>query len=168
MRSLIIIANNLRSIHNVGSVFRTAEGLGVDKLYLTGYTPYPRLKSDSRLPHEINKLDKAISKVSLGAEKNLEFDYRENILTLINEYRERGYRIVALEQAKNSVNILTYQPKDKTILIIGNEVEGIDKEVLDSSDDILEIPMRGKKESFNVVQAMAMATFYLINQQLTK
>ncbi len=168
MAKLIIVANNLRSIHNVGSIFRTAEGLGVEKLYLTGYTPYPRLENDDRLPHQINKLDKAISKVSLGAEKNLDFDYHDDIFELIKKYKQKNYRIVALEQAKNSVNILDYKPMEKSILIIGNEVDGIEQSVLESSEDILEIPMMGKKESFNVVQAMAIASFYLINQQLTK
>ena len=168
MAKLIIVANNLRSIHNVGSIFRTAEGLGVEKLYLTGYTPYPRLENDDRLPHLINKLDKAISKVSLGAEKNLDFDYHDDIFELIKKYKQKNYRIVALEQAKNSVNILNYKPMEKSILIIGNEVDGIEQSVLESSEDILEIPMMGKKESFNVVQAMAIASFYLINQQLTK
>ena len=163
MNKLVIIAHNIRSIHNVGSVFRTAEGLGVEKLYLTGYTPYPKIEGDPRLPHEINKIDKAISKVSLGAEKYLDFETKKDIKKLVKQLKQDGYRIVALEQSKKSINLNQYKPLEKIVLIIGNEVEGIDSSTLSLVDDIVEIPMLGKKESFNVVQAMAMASYYLIN-----
>ncbi len=163
MNKLVIIAHNIRSIHNVGSVFRTAEGLGVEKLYLTGYTPYPKIEGDPRLPHEINKIDKAISKVSLGAEKYLDFETKKDIKKLVKQLKQDGYRIVALEQSKKSINLNQYKPLERIVLIIGNEVEGIDSSTLSLVDDIVEIPMLGKKESFNVVQAMAMASYYLIN-----
>ncbi len=163
MNKLVIIAHNIRSIHNVGSVFRTAEGLGVEKLYLTGYTPYPKIEGDPRLPHEINKIDKAISKVSLGAEKYLDFETNKDIKKLVKQLKQDGYRIVALEQSKKSINLNQYKPLERIVLIIGNEVEGIDSSTLSLVDDIVEIPMLGKKESFNVVQAMAMASYYLIN-----
>lgn len=161
MPEIVLIAHNLRSAHNVGSLLRTAEGLGLNSVYLTGYTPYPIPKNDSRLPHLAAKIDKRIAKTALGAEQYLNWHHREDIEDLIKKLKNDGYLIVALEQAPGSVKLPDYKAPDKIALIVGREVEGIEPEVIVLCDIILEIPMLGQKESFNVVQAAAMALYHL-------
>ena len=159
MRDIVLIAENIRSIHNVGSLLRTAEGLGCKKVYLTGYTPYPKQINDSRLPHLADKISRQISKTALGAESIAE--YFEDIVILIGQLKKTGYKILSLEQTKGSLDITSYKPSQKCALIVGNEVDGVSEKTIKKSDIWLEIPMFGKKESFNVVQATAMALFYL-------
>lgn len=159
-RTIILIAHNLRSCHNVGSLLRTAEGLGVSKVYLTGYSPYPTQINDDRLPHIYSKITAQITKTSLGAEKYTEWEHCEDVIKLICELKSSGHQIVGLEQTDHSIDIDKFKPKDKAVLVIGREVEGVEKEVLDECDSLIEIPMRGKKESFNVVQAAAMALYH--------
>jgi 23S rRNA (guanosine2251-2'-O)-methyltransferase len=158
MRSIVLIAHNLRSSHNVGSLLRTADGLGVQEVYLTGYTPYPLQSDDDRLPHLAHKIDAQISKTALGAQKTL--GKPADIVEVINDLKQQGYRICALEQAANSIKLPDYQPPDKIAILVGREVEGIEPEILAKCDQILEIPMLGQKESFNVVQAAAMALYH--------
>ena len=158
-RMVVLIAHNLRSCHNVGSLLRTAEGLGVELVYLTGYTPYPLDHDDKRLPHVANKVHRQISKTALGAETLVRWRQSDDISPVITELKGLGYRIVSLEQTDAS-NISTWKAPAKAALIVGSETEGIESEVLEMSDEIIEIPMAGKKESFNVVQAAAMALFY--------
>src|SRR3989344_1126357 len=98
MRNIVVIAHNLRSAHNVGSLLRTAEGLGVDHVYLTGYTPYPISRDDKRLPHLSRKVDAQIAKTSLGAEQTLPWSHAEHIERIIDELRGKGFLIVGLEQ----------------------------------------------------------------------
>lgn len=161
MKSIIVIAHNLRSTHNVGSLLRTAEGLGITEMYLTGYTPYPALIEDERLPHIATKLDKQIAKTALGAEKTLPWHHVELIDEVLQKLSNEGYKIIALEQSQNAVPLPEFNPPAKVALIVGREVEGIEQSILEKSDDIIEIPMRGKKESFNVVQAAAMALYHI-------
>ena len=160
MRNIVLIAHNLRSCHNVGSLLRTADGLGVSKVYLTGYTPYPFGKNDSRLPHIAQKLHKQIQKTALGAEQTVNWNYCENIDSLLNKLKSENFDIVALEQAEGSVQINKWKPTPAIALVLGRETDGIEQEVLSRCDKTIEIPMFGKKESYNVVQAAAMALFY--------
>jgi 23S rRNA (guanosine2251-2'-O)-methyltransferase len=161
MKELVLIAHNLRSTHNVGSLLRTAEGLGLNHVYLSGYTPYPKQAEDSRLPHLVDKLDRQIQKTSLGAEKLIANSHIEDTETLIAELKDKNYQIVGLEQTKHSISLNRFKSEDKLALIVGREVEGIEESVLSLCDQIIEIPMLGQKESFNVVQAAAMSLFYL-------
>lgn len=160
MRQLILIAHNLRSAHNVGSLLRTAEGLGVQSVFLTGYTPYPATKGDSRLPHITQKTHKQITKTALGAEQTLAWDHEAAIEPLLSRLRQEGYTIGALEQTPGAISLPTFHPPDKLVLIVGREVEGLEAEVLAECSVCLEIPMLGSKESFNVVQAAAMALYH--------
>lgn len=160
MRKLILIAHNLRSTHNVGSLLRTAEGLGVEKVYLTGYTPYPSVPNDKRLPHIVRKLDKQIAKTALGAEKSAKWQHCDGINELIDELNSQKFCIVGLEQAPDSIELPSYVPPDKIAIIVGREVEGIEPEVLKMCGQIVEIPMSGQKESFNVSVAAAMALYH--------
>lgn len=159
-RQIVVIAHNLRSCHNVGSLLRTAEGLGVAQVLCTGYTPYPLQKDDPRLPHEAQKLHKQISKTALGAEDTQSWEHAEDIFAVIDRFRQEDYVICALEQTPSSIALPTFATPDKLVLIIGREVEGLEPAVLEACDIHLEIPMFGQKESFNVVQAAAMALYH--------
>jgi len=161
-RDIVVIAHDLRSTHNVGSLLRTCEGLGVSRVYLTGYTPYPALAADDpRLPHIAVKLTKQINKTALGAETMLPWTQSESIAARIEQLHAGGYTVVALEQTKDSIRLPDYQAPEKVALLLGREVEGIDPAILSICDVHLEIPMFGQKESFNVVQAAAMALYQL-------
>jgi 23S rRNA (guanosine2251-2'-O)-methyltransferase len=160
MRNLVLIAHNLRSTHNVGSLIRTADGLGVKQVLLTGYTPYPLTENDERLPHSAQKIDRQIAKTSLGAEKTVDWQHADRIEEVFKDLKEQGFTIAALEQGPGSINLSDFQPPAKLVLIVGREVEGLEPAVLESSDLILEIPMSGHKESFNVAQAAAMALYH--------
>lgn len=161
MRTIIVIAHDIRSTHNVGSLLRTAEGLGVAHVIFTGYTPYPTLpNNDPRLPHISAKLTKDIHKTALGAESLVPWSHSADILQTIHAYHAQGYRVAALEQSAHSVRLPDYQPPEKLVVLLGREVEGIDPALLAHCNDILEIPMYGHKESYNVVQAAAMALYH--------
>ena len=174
MPEIIVIAHNIRSAHNVGAIFRTCEGFGVQRLILSGYTPYPDLslqptpphcayhleetvRADPRLPHIREKITRQIHKTALGAEALVPFDYQPEL----DLEQFAGYRIVALEQASTSVNLSQYQPPSKLVLLLGEEVHGIPAETLSLVDDIIEIPMYGQKESFNVSVATGIALYAL-------
>ena len=159
MRNIIVIAHNIRSTYNVGSIFRTCEGFGVEKLILSGYTPYPLVKNDSRLPHITEKITRQIHKTALGAEQLVSFEYHETLDLDHPDLAE--YRLVALEQAPSSISLRNYQPPQNIALLIGEEVHGITTELLAQVSDIIEIPMRGQKESFNVSVATGIALYEL-------
>jgi tRNA G18 (ribose-2'-O)-methylase SpoU len=144
-------------------MLRTADGLGVEYIYLTGYTPYPKEVGDTRLPHLSSKIDTQIAKTSLGAEKSVKWKHYDELHPALEKLRSQGYYIVALEQTVGSTSLSDFKQPDKIALIVGSEVTGLDKEVLDFSDACIEIPMRGKKESFNVSIAAAIALYHLKN-----
>ncbi len=155
-----MIAHDIRSAHNVGALFRTAEGLGVQKVYCTGYTPYPITPDDERLPHLARKIDNQIQKTALGAQTSLRWEHSSDVITLIANLKDKGYEVIGLEQHKKSMPLNKYEPPKKLAILLGREVEGIDKELLELCDDIVVIPMFGKKESFNVVEAATMALYH--------
>lgn len=160
MPQIIVIAHNIRSTHNVGAIFRTCEGLGIEKLILTGYTPHPSVPHDARLPHIVAKLEKQINKTALGAETIVPYEYRE--LPPLDELRADEYRVVGLEQDARSIMLPDYKPPEKLALLLGEEVEGITPELRAQCDDLIEIPMHGKKESFNVSVATGIALYALM------
>ena len=159
MPEIIVIAHNIRSTHNVGSIFRTAEGFGVQKILLTGYTAYPRIENDPRLPHISEKLTTQIHKTALDAETLVPFEYLEN--PPLEELKQQGYTLIGLEQSDRSVMLPNYTPPAKIALLIGEEVHGIEQSLLDQCQDVIEIPMVGKKESFNVSVATGIALYAL-------
>jgi len=159
MPEIIVIAHNIRSTHNVGSIFRTSEGFGVKKIILSGYTPYPKMEHDTRLPHIAEKLTAQIHKTALDAEKIVPFEYQEE--PNLQELKLEGYRIVGLEQDERSIPLNDFKTPDKVAVLLGEEVHGIEDDLLAYCDDIIEIPMRGKKESFNVSVAAGIALFVL-------
>jgi tRNA G18 (ribose-2'-O)-methylase SpoU len=163
MRHTILIAHNVRSCHNVGSLLRTAEGLGVERVYLTGYTPYPAGQADdARLPHLAAKIDKQIHKTALDAERQVPWHHTADLATVLEKLRSQQYAIMAVEQTETSISLSGYTAPSRIALLVGREVEGIEPEVLAWCDGVLEIPMFGHKESFNVVQAAAMALYQVV------
>ena len=156
-----LIVHDIRSIHNVGSLLRTAEGMGVDKVFFSGYTPYPRTPDDDRLPHIISKLSLQINKTALGAETMVNWEHCDDVSLLIKDLKAQGVMVCALEQTTDSVSLPDFRPDGPVALLLGREVEGIEPGILKLCDTVLEIPMFGQKESFNVVQAAAMALYQM-------
>lgn len=159
MPEIIVIIHNIRSTYNVGSIFRTCEGFGVKEIILSGYSPYPISKDDSRLPHISSKLTAQIHKTALSAERMVPFKYQT--VPDLAKLRGDGFMIVGLEQNERSTTISNYEAPKKIALLLGEEVSGIDKTLLDMCDDIIEIPMKGNKESFNVSVAAGIALYQL-------
>ncbi len=135
---LIIIADNIRSMHNVGSIFRTSDAFLVEKIFLCGITPTP--------PH------REIQKTALGATESVDWQYAENTLDVINQLKKEGWTILALEQTTNSVMLdeLKVEKGEKIAIVLGNEVEGVNQEVINLCHKAVEIPQFGTKHSFNV------------------
>ena len=153
---MIVILHNIRSLHNVGSIFRTADAAGVEKIYLGGITPAPvDIFGKPRLP---------LTKVSLGAEKYVPWEKVKSTTTLIDKLKKQKYQIFAIEQSKKSVpyfKIKNKNLKSKITLVLGNEIKGLPSSILKRADKILEIPMKGKKESLNVAVAFGIVVFNL-------
>jgi len=158
-KQLVIIVHNVRSCHNVGSIFRSADAFAVDRLILSGYTPFPKMKADPRLPHEANSADKKIAKTALGAQLSVEWRHETEIELTINNLKTDGFTIAALEQTDASKPLSDFKSPKKLAVIVGREVEGIEQELLDLADLFLEIPMSGTKESLNVGVAAALAMY---------
>lgn len=161
MPQIAVIAHNIRSTHNVGAIFRTSEGFGVSKIILSGYTPYPTVPGDTRLPHISRKLTEQIHKTALGAEQIVPFERVET--PDFAALRAAGFTIVGLEQDERSALLPSYRPPEKIALLLGEEVEGIVPELRQQCDDLVEIPMKGQKESFNVSVAAGIALYALTN-----
>ncbi len=157
----MIIAHDLRSTHNVGALFRTADCFGVAHLYCSGYTPYPALSNDTRLPHIRDKLARQIDKTALGATKTVSWSYEPDITELLQTLTRDGYVLVGLEQTSHSLDISAWTPPDKIVLLLGREVEGVDERLLHHCQSVIEIPQFGAKESLNVVQAAAIALYHI-------
>ncbi len=152
----ILILHNIRSAHNVGSLFRTADAARVLKLYLTGYTPQP--------VDRFGKSNKEIAKTALGAEKSIPWEHAVRLPPLLKKLKASGYKVIAIEQSETSVHYRKVKVAQKTVFILGNEITGIEKNILALVDVIAEIPMRGKKESINVAAAGAVALFQILKR----
>ncbi len=164
-KTIVLILHNIRSNHNVGSIFRTADAAGISKIYLTGYSAAPL----DRFKREV----KEISKTALGAEKTIPWEQSKSAVTLIKKLKRDGFEIIAIEQDKRSVDYKKVKLATKTVFILGNEVDGLEKKVLDLCDQIAEIPMQGKlarrrlpddvgKESLNVSVSAGIALFRIL------
>lgn len=165
---IIVVLHNIRSCYNVGAILRTCEGFGVSKVILSGYTP--RVHDENLLPHLRNKLDKEIHKTALGAEDLLDIYSSGDIILELKKLHEQGWQIVGLENNINDVPLFSLCDKklkgalsNKIVLVLGEEVNGIDYSLYDIIDLFVEIPMRGKKESFNVSVAAGIALYGIMN-----
>ena len=150
-----LILHNIRSTHNVGSIFRTAEACGIHKIFLTGYTPTPL----DNFGREV----KTISKTALGAEKKVAWKYISSPSILIKKLKQQQFKIIGVEQSKDSIDYKKIKTKGHAAFILGNEVKGISKQLLSQCDIIAEIPMVGEKESLNVSVAAGVALFRILN-----
>ncbi len=154
---MIVILHDIRSLHNVGSIFRTADAAGVEKIYLCGITPAP---VDS-----FGKPRQQLTKVSLGAERYVKWEKAKSTSKLIDNLKKQKYKIFAIEQSKKSVSYFSLKTKSYKLkavaLVLGNEVRGLPESILKRTDKILEIPMFGKKESLNVAVAFGVVVFHL-------
>ncbi|MBR3132302.1 TrmH family RNA methyltransferase [Candidatus Saccharibacteria bacterium] len=165
---MILVLHNIRSAYNVGAILRTAEGFGVERVILSGYTP--RVHDENALPHLREKLDKEIHKTALGAEDMLDIYSCGDILAGLKKLHEQGWKIVGLENNIENVPIyalndskLKTELTDKMVLVLGEEVNGIDYSLYEIIDLFIEIPMKGKKESFNVSVAAGIAMYGIMN-----
>ncbi|MBI2482468.1 MAG: TrmH family RNA methyltransferase [Candidatus Vogelbacteria bacterium] len=152
--SLSLILHNVRSAHNVGAIFRTADAAGVAKIYLTGYTPAPL----DRFKRPV----KEIAKTALGAEMTVPWEQVKDITELIARFKKEGIVVWALEQSKEAINYNQIKLIKSTALIVGNEVEGVKEDILNLCDQIIAIPMKGQKESLNVSVATGVVVFKLL------
>lgn len=152
----VVVLDNLRSVYNVGSIFRTANAVGVEKIYLCGTTPTPVDKKGLRR--------KDFAKVALRAEDTVLWEYREETKSVLQDLRGKGVYIIGLEQAENSVDYkkVSVEGKDDIAFIVGNEVEGLTGDVISLCDVIAEIPMIGTKESLNVTIAFGIGVYRIL------
>lgn len=147
---LYVFVHDIRSLHNVGSIFRSADGAGVTKIYLSGYTGIPPRKE--------------IAKVALGAEESVEWEYVQDPIARLDELKKQGFTLVALELTERSMDYRAYTPRGPVCLLVGNEISGVDSVFLKKADVHLKIPMRGIKESLNVSVAFGVAIYSLADR----
>ncbi len=158
-REAYLLLDNIRSVHNVGSIFRTAETLGISKIYCVGTTPTPHDRFGNKRPD--------FAKVALGAENTIPWEHVEEGVSILNKLKKAGAKIVALEQSPRSLDYkqisLASSSKNKVVILLGNEVEGVSQSVLELADVIAEIPMRGQKESLNVSVSAGIFLYRLLD-----
>ncbi len=169
---ITLVAHDIRSTHNVGAFFRTCDGLGIQEIIFSGYTPYPTFEGDSRLPHFADKITRQIHKTALGAECTVDFKYLETMAHVLEQARKDHAVLVALEQHPHSVTPsecnkhLREKFADRNVyLFLGNEIHGVKDDVLEHMDLIMEIPMSGTKESLNVSVATGIALYSLTQNE---
>ncbi len=159
MEEIALLLHNVRSAHNVGSVFRTADAAGVGKVYLSGYTPTPL--------DRFGRPQKEIAKTALGAERSLAWEYQKAPAAIISGLKKKGWHIIGVEQDARAVDYRSFKIEGPTLIIMGNEVKGMSKGLRARCDTIVEIPMRGTKESLNVSVAAGIVLFSIIPTERT-
>jgi len=148
-KEIVVLAHNIRSAFNVGSIFRTSDAAGVSRIILSGYSAHP--------PHP------KLLKVSLGAEEIIPYEKCGQGWRKIDEFKKQGYQIVALEKTRQAKNVFRLRPTFPLVLILGNEKKGLSPKILKRCDQVVFIPMRGRKESLNVSVAFGIAVYQLAN-----
>ena len=152
----ILILPDIRSVENVGAMFRTADAVGINKIYLTGTSPTPL--------DRFGRKRRDIAKSALGAEEFVPWEYKKSVSALIASLKKEGYTIIAIEQDEKSVDYKTLRLlSGRNAFIVGTEVTGIPKNILNKCDVIAEIPMKGKKESLNVSVALGVVLFRILD-----
>jgi 23S rRNA (guanosine2251-2'-O)-methyltransferase len=146
-----VLLHNVRSSHNVGSIFRTADAAGITHIFLTGYTPLP--------VDRFKRPNKEIAKTALGAETYLAWESATSPLSIVKRLRREGWAIVGVEQDARAIEYRTYSATGPTLFVFGNEVRGLSKALRNACDSLIEIPMRGKKESLNVAVSAGIILF---------
>ncbi len=148
---IVVVLDNIRSLNNIGSVFRTADAFLIEKIYLCGITAKP--------PH------KDIHKTALGATESVNWEYAKNTIDVINSLKKQGYTIVSIEQAENAtmLNEFSIAPNTKYAVVFGNEVKGVLQEVVNESDVVVEIPQYGTKHSLNISVSAGIVLWHMFN-----
>lgn len=152
-RDIVLVLHNLRSVHNVGAIFRTADAIGVREIVLTGYTPAP--------VDRFGNARKAFAKTALGAERSVPWRKFARIAPVLQQLRRNGYALIAVEQAAGSIHYRQARPSRKAAVVLGNEVRGLSAAAVGACDAVVEIPMRGAKESLNVAVAAGVVLYGL-------
>ena len=152
-KKIYLILHNIRSAENVGAIFRTADATGVSHIYLSGYTPRP--------VDQFGRVSRKVAKTALGAEKIIAWDYVKNVTVLIKKLKESKKAVIAIEQDKQSIDYKKFKLTTASAFVFGNEVTGLSKSILSKCDQIVEIPMKGQKESLNVSVAVGVILFHL-------
>ena len=147
-----VILHNVRSVYNTASIFRTADGAGVEKVYLSGYTPAP--------VDRFGRVRKNFHKVALGAEESVEWESVEDFTKLVEWLHAEGRQVVAVEQTPDAVGYREFKAKDNAVFVFGNEVNGLPEEVTNICDGVVEIPMHGEKQSLNVSVSAGVILFH--------
>lgn len=153
-KETVVVLHNIRSVYNAGAIFRTADAAGISKIYLTGYTSTPL--------DRFGRERKDFAKSALGAQKSVPWEYVKSSSVLIKILKKDDFEVVAVEQSKDSIDYKRFKPKQKTVFLFGNEVRGISSQFLKKCDKIIEIPMRGKKESLNVSVSAGIVLFRVL------
>lgn len=146
-KDFFVVCDNIRSLENIGSIFRTADAAGVSKIFLCGICGTP--------PNH------KITKTALGAEKTVPFEYHRQAGRLIKALKKAKVRVVALEQSPRAVDYRSFKAKFPVALVVGNEVKGVSRNILALADDVVSLPMAGKKESLNVAVAFGIASYHI-------
>lgn len=163
---VVIIAHDIRSTHNIGSLARSADSFGIKTIYCTGITPYIKSENDDRLPHIRKRATSDIHKTALGAEDTVDILHIPSLDILIAELKEQGFAVTAIEQSKTSIPLKSFRKTKRIALVLGAETVGLPEDVLTLCDQILEIPMLGQKESLNVAVAGAIAMYELKRSEI--
>jgi tRNA G18 (ribose-2'-O)-methylase SpoU len=151
MQEIAILLHNVRSVHNVGSIFRTADAAGVSTVHLTGLTPAPI--------DRFGRIRKELAKTALGAERSVAWEHTRSLAVVLKKLHRDGWKIVGVEQDKRASDYRTVRVRRKTLFVFGNEVNGLSKAARDACDELIEIPMHGTKESLNVAVAAGVILF---------
>jgi len=151
---VVLVLDNIRSLNNVGSAFRTSDAFMIEKIYLCGITGTP--------PH------RDINKTALGATDSVDWEHQKNTLNVINKLKQEGWQIMAVEQAENSLSLEKFEPKkdEKYCFVFGNEVFGVEQDVINSSDVCLEIPQFGTKHSLNISVSIGVVLWHYVNKTI--
>ena len=150
-----VLLHNIRSAHNVGSIFRTSDAAGVSRVYLSGYTPTPI--------DRFGRIQKDIAKTALGAEKTVPWEYRLSPKSLLQEFKNTGGTVAGIEQDPRSISYRAFTHHSPVLVLLGNEVRGLSPSLRRACDTLLEIPMHGKKESLNVSVAAGIILYALLD-----
>ena len=156
INSYILILSDIRSAHNVGSLFRTSDAVGIQKIYLSATTPAP--------VDRFGRVQSEIAKTALGSEKSIPYQMVKSVSSLITRLQKDGYTVVAIEQDARAVDYKKVKRTDKMAFVLGNEVTGVPKSLLSRVDSVADIPMRGMKESLNVSVAGGIALFRILDK----
>lgn len=154
-RDVRILLHNIRSAHNVGAIFRTADALGISRIYLSGFTPCP--------VDRFGRPVKEVAKTALGAERTIPWAYAKTPARFLRTAKQEGFRVVGIEQDERAVDYKKFQAPEKLLILVGSEVKGLSQSLRKQCDVLLEVPMRGRKESLNASVAFGVAAFRILD-----